>query len=324
METTTTILPLVIIAGLLPHVTTGGPSANVVGLPMGPGFNMEPYFVGGSGQIVNMTVLKGQTARMECRVQNLGAKQVSWIRHSDVHILAVGQHTFTSDARFASRYHEHSGRFTLSIRPVQKSDEGTYECQISTKPTKSFVVHVKVKEPSTMILSEPAIHVEQDSALNLTCIIKTNQLESDAVQNRRLLVVKESDQTSINAKIVWFKDSKFLSSRFGKGRGTITNSVSGGGKVSSNLYVAKATLADSGNYTCSSSMWQSVKNSSVKVHILVDGESPNAWKTNKAANRNCNFLTLLKSATSLIIFTYGVQKAVISSPLFIYKFDKNM
>ena len=27
--------------GLLPHVTTGGPSANVVGLPMGPEFNME-------------------------------------------------------------------------------------------------------------------------------------------------------------------------------------------------------------------------------------------------------------------------------------------
>ena len=65
---------------------------------------------------------------------------------------------------------------------------------------------------------------------------------------------------------------QFLSSRFGKGRGTITNSVSGGGQVSSNLYVAKATLADSGNYTCSSSMWQSVKNSSVKVHILVDGK----------------------------------------------------
>ena len=57
-----------------------------------------------------------------------------------------------------------------------------------------------------MILSEPALHVEQDSALNLTCIIKTNQLESDAVQNRQLLV--ESDQTSINAKIVWFKDSQ--------------------------------------------------------------------------------------------------------------------
>ena len=66
--------------GLLPHVTTGGPSANVVGLPMGPGFNMEPYFVGGSGQIVNITVLKGQTARMECRVQNLGAKQVKTSR----------------------------------------------------------------------------------------------------------------------------------------------------------------------------------------------------------------------------------------------------
>ena len=67
-----------------------------------------------------------------------------------------------------------------------------------------------------------------------------------------------------------------------------------------------------------------VKNYLNTVILFISGESPNAWKTNKAANRNCNFLTLLKSATSLIIFTYGVQKAVISSPLFIYKYDKNM
>ena len=65
------------IAGI-PLLATGGPSANVVGLPMGPDFKMDPYFVGGQGQIVNMTAHNGQTAYMECRVRNLGAKQVIW------------------------------------------------------------------------------------------------------------------------------------------------------------------------------------------------------------------------------------------------------
>ena len=69
---------------------------------------------------------------------------MSWIRHSDVHILAVGEHIFTTDERFGSKYEDESGRFTLAIKRVEKSDEGTYECQISTKPTKSYVVHLTV------------------------------------------------------------------------------------------------------------------------------------------------------------------------------------
>ena len=79
-----------------PVLSTGGPSAHpapapaaaVVGLPMGPQLRMEPYFAeedlflaGHSGRAPaltrNVTVTVGQTAFLECRVRNLGAKRVS-------------------------------------------------------------------------------------------------------------------------------------------------------------------------------------------------------------------------------------------------------
>ena len=81
-------------AVFFPVLSNGGPSADpapvaaVVGLPMGPQLRMEPYFAeedlylaGHSSHVPaltrNMTVTVGQTAFLECRVRNLGAKRVS-------------------------------------------------------------------------------------------------------------------------------------------------------------------------------------------------------------------------------------------------------
>ena len=71
--------------------------------------------------------------------------KVSWVRHADVHILAVGSQTFTTDTRFSASYFEDAGRFNLAIKRVRKSDEGTYECQISTKSIITFHIHLHVK-----------------------------------------------------------------------------------------------------------------------------------------------------------------------------------
>ena len=130
----------------LPRGATGGPS--VVGLPMGPGLRMEPYFAQedfNRGLVQNVTVDSGTTAYFECQVRNLGAKRVSWVRHRDVHILAVGGVTFASDERMSAKAFEDSGRFIFSIRDVRPFDEGAYECQISTKPTKAFLVNLFVR-----------------------------------------------------------------------------------------------------------------------------------------------------------------------------------
>ena len=61
----------------MPIIATSGPSASVVGIPMGPELRMDPYFIEAQhSTFKNITVYTGQTAYMECRVRNLGAKQV--------------------------------------------------------------------------------------------------------------------------------------------------------------------------------------------------------------------------------------------------------
>ena len=53
------------------------------------------------------------------------------------------------------------------------------------------------------------------------------------------------------------------------GRGIITENASKD-NIKSNIYVPKASVMDSGNYTCTSPGINT--NSSVKVHVLVDGK----------------------------------------------------
>ncbi len=73
--------------GFFPVLSTGGPLANVVGLPLSPHLRMDPYFaeedlfVSGHSSTApilqrNVTVATGETAFMQCTVRNLGAKKV--------------------------------------------------------------------------------------------------------------------------------------------------------------------------------------------------------------------------------------------------------
>ena len=62
------------------------------------------------------------------------------------------------------------------------------------------------------------------------------------------------------------------------GRGVITDKASKH-NIKSNIYVPRATVMDSGNYTCIS---QELKtNSTVKVHVLVDGKLLSLFFANK-------------------------------------------
>ncbi|TRY67117.1 hypothetical protein TCAL_05876 [Tigriopus californicus] len=197
--------------GLLPLTATGGPSANIVGLPLGPGLRMDPYFVeednlgppelSSSGTFPtlmrNISVNAGQTAFLECQVRNLGAKRVLWVRHRDVHILSVGPNTFTNDPRFYSRVYDDEGIFILEIRKTVKLDEGPYECQISTKPTKTFLVNLHVTVPSIRISGESSIrHLEQHSSLNLTCTFTTEESATNPQET--------------NHQVTWFKNGQRL------------------------------------------------------------------------------------------------------------------
>lgn len=69
---------------------------------------------------------------------------MSWIRHRDVHLLAVGGFTYTSDDRFTARHAAASQDWLLMIHYLQERDAGLYECQISTTPPKSHLIHLSV------------------------------------------------------------------------------------------------------------------------------------------------------------------------------------
>lgn len=70
--------------------------------------------------------------------------QVSWIRKRDLHILTVGVHTYSSDARFAALHADGSDEWTLRVAPAQPRDSGAYECQVSTEPKISLSFRLTV------------------------------------------------------------------------------------------------------------------------------------------------------------------------------------
>ena len=45
--------------------------------------------------------------------------QVSWLRHSDTHLLTAGRYTYTSDERFRAVHKVLSEDYILQIAPVQ-------------------------------------------------------------------------------------------------------------------------------------------------------------------------------------------------------------
>ena len=70
--------------------------------------------------------------------------QVTWIRHRDVHILTVGEYTYTTDERFVGRHTRETDEWVLIIKYVQERDAGIYECQIPAATPKSYPVNLNI------------------------------------------------------------------------------------------------------------------------------------------------------------------------------------
>ncbi|XP_059082176.1 neurotrimin-like [Tigriopus californicus] len=232
----------------------------------------DAYFESSPPQ--NVSALMGKTAFLTCVVRNLGkAKSVTWIRHRDVHILTVGEYTYTTDERFVARHNRDTDEWVLVIKYVQDRDAGTYACQIPSSPPRSYPVNLNIIVPHVRIQGSPDIHVNQGSVINLTCII--------------------SYSPEAPAFIFWYHGDQVVPYDSESGRFSV-NTEKLGRETRSHLVIYDASPnRDSGNYTCKPSI---AKAASIKVHVL-ESEFPGALQESSSTSlKHCG------SAVALCLF----------------------
>lgn len=238
----------------------------------------EPFFDQGVATKApqNVSALIGKTAFLTCVVRNLGkAKSVTWIRHRDVHILTVGEYTYTTDQRFLARHNADTDEWTLVIKYVQERDAGIYECQIPSRIPRSYPINLNIVVPHVRIQGSPDIHVDQGSVINLTCII--------------------SSTPEPPVYVFWYHGSQVVP--YDSAGGRIEVFTRKGRETKSNLVIKKAGPSDSGNYTCKPSI---AREASIKVHVL-ESEFPDALHESSANYSCCHQLLLCLCSILLLI-----------------------
>ncbi|XP_028967065.1 uncharacterized protein LOC100907985 [Galendromus occidentalis] len=199
----------------------------------------------------NITTQLGQTAYLHCMVNNLGDKTVLWIRRKDGHVLTVGMDTFTADDRFQTM-HVDNHDWALQIKYVQTSDAGVYECQVSSDPKISYFVNLTVLVAKARIEGGPEMFIRTGSAINLTCTI--------------------SESAEAPAFVFWYHNEKMINYMPQKGDTTLQKTSAD--TTVSRLYIRRALVIDSGNYTCGPANAEPV---SISVHVVA-GEKPAAMQ----------------------------------------------
>jgi len=143
------------------------------------GLYTGPYFSPHS--VANVTARVGETVHLPCRVRQVGTNTVSWVRNKDSHILAIEEDTIIQDNRFFVIKSEDRNEWMLIIKSVSPSDEGAYECQISTQVKMSHFVHLQVLVPTVSIEGAPDIFAKSGSSVDLSCRVTDNKASASSL-----------------------------------------------------------------------------------------------------------------------------------------------
>ncbi|XP_049316451.1 zwei Ig domain protein zig-8 isoform X6 [Bactrocera dorsalis] len=260
----------------------------------------RPYFDDISPR--NVSTVADEPAILKCRVRNKGNRTVSWMRKRDLHILTTNIYTYTGDQRFSILHPPGGDDWDLKIDYAQKRDSGIYECQVNTEPKINLAVSLEVnaeadnrdkiteseyydaKAARAKILGSTEIHVKRDSTIALACSVNIHA-----------------------SSVTWYHGASVVD--FDSQRGGIsleTEKTDVG--TTSRLMLTRASLRDSGNYTC---VPTGAIPASVRVHVLT-GEQPAAMQTSRS-NIVLQTRVYLTIATSCIItFAYRYQNLIIS------------
>ncbi|CAL4151920.1 unnamed protein product [Meganyctiphanes norvegica] len=226
----------------------------------GGGLTMPPHPVFDEAAPKNVSSLSDTAAYLHCLVHNLGNKSVSWIRQRDLHILTVGRYTYTTDQRYEVIHSDDSQDWILKIKYAQERDSGNYECQVSTKPIRSYTVNLNVfAAPKADIIGAPDLHVDKGSTINLTCII--------------------AHSPEPPAFIFWYHNGEVVN--YDSPRGGITVGSERNNTTRGYLLIQDASTGDNGNYSCAPS---NTAKTTVHVHVLND-DIPAAMQTSGGGPR---------------------------------------
>jgi len=198
-----------------------------------------PYFLNTSRSLVYTTL--GRTVILVCRVRNLGNRAVSWIRQSDLHILTVGETSYTNSLKFFPTHPPGSDEWNLRITNPGLADSGTYECQINTEPKKSRLYHLDVVISKAKIHGDRDVFVQEGSDVNLTCTALSTPEPPD--------------------RVVWRHNNLDLHLSTRGGIAIVTEKR----RRASNLMISRAVSSDTGNYSCTPS---NAEADTVGVHVL--------------------------------------------------------
>nr|ACO15126.1 Lachesin precursor [Caligus clemensi] len=198
-----------------------------------------------------ISAVPGSEAILSCKIQDRYNFTLSWLRHSDLHILTVEDFIFTSDQRFKAVYQPSIREYWLRIKHVRMEDSGWYECQISSKPILRLRVFLEVGNKQTelntptkskiakpqvvfnhvwteILHDKPDMYVSRGSLINITCQIS----------------IADPSKT-----VFWYHKDHVIS--YYSMRGGVSLITDIGDQTRSSLLIKDASIDDEGTYTCS-------------------------------------------------------------------------
>ncbi|XP_061720684.1 igLON family member 5-like isoform X1 [Cydia pomonella] len=213
----------------------------------------------------------GATAFLHCPVRHLGERGISWVRRRDWHIISSGLFMYTNDERFQVLHSEGSDDWTLQIKFVQKRDNGTYECQVSTaQGPLSRLVALHVLVPEAFILGADEHHVDAGSTISLVCIIEKvhSGCRRQGAQSRLIVMhvlLSEAFIRLVDAGstisllciiekspvppqyVFWYHNERMINYDASRG---VAVATAPGARTQSALTIRDAAPRHSGNYSC--------------------------------------------------------------------------
>ncbi|XP_050066789.1 cell adhesion molecule 3-like [Aphis gossypii] len=223
------------------------------------GSKWSPLFEDGPGPI-NVTARIGSTVELNCKIQLLYDKTVTWVhrKSDDIQLLTVGRQVHSSDQRISLSF-RYPNNWRLKIVYITDRDDGVYECQVSTHPPTTMKTYLRVDVPTVRMsvtgtgdVTRGGIDVFYKTGSTLEIVCKVVHAGSNN-----------------GSKVSWYRGPQTILT----GITERTSNDSSYTTIVSILKIKHVQKTHSGNYTCL--VGSPSASAAVNIHIL-NGEQPAA------------------------------------------------